>query len=394
MEFRNRLKHLKGVIVVQIEGYFTERFINLCKINNIKIWDIRNIVNGVIRFKIDISDFKKLKPITKKTKCSIRIKSKEGLYFTFHKYRKRKIFAMLALILIIVSIIFSTFIWNIEITGNSYISNDEIMSALKTSGIYVGKNKTFINKKDVTNNMRVALSDLSWIGIEIDGTKAIVKVVEKTKMAEKDIQEEVCGNIIADKSGFITKIIPENGTALLKTGSYVEEGNILIEGVIYSKLMDPEYVTAKGIIKINSEYTFSKEYFFENIDKNYKNKIRYSVGITIDSKEYMINYLNKSLKYDINKTSKNFSIFGKNISFDLYKFTEYDENIVTKSSDEIIEEAKSDGLKYIEDEIFPDTNSGTIVDSVINTEEIEGGLLVKIKYTINEQIGKFVERNN
>lgn len=392
MEFSSRLKHLKGVVIVQIEGYFTERFINLCKINNVKIWDIRNIVSGVIRFKIDISEFKKLKPIAKKTKCSVKIKSKEGLYFTFHKYRKRKIFAILSVILVLVSIIFSTFIWNIEITGNSYISSEEIKSALKNSGIYIGKNKTFINKKDVTNNMRVALSDLSWIGIEIDGTKAVVKVVEKTKMDEEDIQEDTCGNIIADKSGFITKIIPENGTALLKTGSYVEEGNILIEGVIYSKLMEPEYVPAKGIVKINSEYNFSKEYYFENIIKNYNNKIRYSVGITIDSKEYMINYLNKSLKYDITKTSKGFSVFGKSISFDLYKFTEYNESIVPKSNDEIIEEAKLDGLKYIENEVLPSTNSGTIIDSVITTEEIENGLLVNIKYIVNEQIGKFVER--
>ncbi|MDO4282041.1 MAG: sporulation protein YqfD [Clostridia bacterium] len=394
MEFGNRLKHVRGIVIVQIEGYFTERFINLCKINNVKIWDIRNIVNGMIRFKIDISEFKKLKPIAKKTKCSVKIKEKEGLYFTFHKYRKRKIFLILTLVLLIVSIIFSTFIWNIEITGNTYISKEELMSALKDSGVYIGKNKNFIDNKDVTNNMRVLIPDLAWIGFEMDGTKAIVKVVEKTKIAEKDIQESACGNIVADKSGIITKIIPENGTALLKTGSYAEEGNILIEGVIYSKLMEPEYVTAKGIVRINKEYYFSKEYYFENTIKNFSNKIRYSIGVTIDYKEYMINYLNKSLKYDISKKSKKISLFGKVISFDLYQFNEYSQSCITKSKEEILEEAKVDGKNYIENEILPNTNLGNIVDSVIETEEIENGLIVNIKYTINEQIGKFVERTN
>lgn len=394
MDFKRRLRNIRGVVVVQIEGYFTERFINLCKINNIKIWDVRNIVNGVIRFKIDIGEFKKLKPIAKKTKCKVTIKEKEGLYFTFYKYRKRKIFALLTIVLLIISILFSTFIWKIEITGNTYIKNEEIISSLKNSGIYVGRNKTFINKKDVISDMRVAIPDLSWIGIEIDGTKAMVKIVEKTKIDEKNIQQDVCGNIVADKSGIITKIIPENGTALLKAGSYAEEGNILIEGVIYSKLMDPEYVTAKGIVKINKEYIFSKEYFYENIIKNYNNKIRYSIGVTIDSKEYMINYLNKSLKYDINKSAKSFSLFGKNISFDLYKFSEYDESIVKKSRDEILEEAKIDGKNYIESEILPNTISGSIVNSILEEEETEAGIKVNIKYTVNEQIGKFVERNN
>lgn len=394
MDFEKRIRNLKGVVVVQIEGYFTERFINLCKINNVKIWDIRNVVNGMVRFRIDISDFKKLKPLAKKTKCKVTIKSKEGLYFTFHKYRKRKIFALLTLVLIIVSIAFSTFIWNIEITGNTYISNDEILTALKNSGVYVGKNKTFIDKKEVISNMRVNVPDLSWIGVELDGTKAIVKVVEKTKIDEKDIQQDVCGNIVADKSGIVTKIIPENGTALLKAGSYAEEGNILIEGVIYSKLLEPEYVPAKGIIRINKEYTFSKEYYFDNILKNYKNKVRYSIGISIDSKEYMINYLNKSLKYDINKSKKEFSLFGKSISFDLYKFTEYEESSFKKSKDEILEEAKIDGKNYIDNEILPKTNTGNIVDSVMDIEETDNSIKVNIKYTINERIGKFVERTN
>lgn len=394
MDFRRRLRNIKGVVVVQIEGYFTERFINLCKINNIKIWDIRNIVNGVIRFKIDIGEFKKLKTIAKKTKCKVTIKEKEGLYFTFYRYRKRKIFALLTIVLLIISILFSTFIWKIEITGNTYLTDEEIISALKNSGIYVGKNKTFINKKEVISDMRVAVPDLSWIGIEMDGTKVVVKVVEKTKIDEKNIQQDVCGNIIADKSGIVTKIIPENGTALLKAGSYAEEGNILIEGVIYSKLMDPEYVTAKGIVKINKEYIFSKEYFYDNTIKNYNNKIRYSVGITIDSKEYMINYLNKSLKYDINKSAMNFSLFGKNISFDLYKFSEYDESIIKKSKEDILEEAKIDGKNYIENEVLPNIRSGSIVDSIMEEEETDTGIKVNIKYVVNEQIGKFVERNN
>ena len=90
MKITNNMRNLAGIITVQIEGFFTERFINLCRINNIKIWEIRNIVKGVIRFKMNISDFKKLRSITKKTKCKVSIKEKKGIYFTLFKYRKRK----------------------------------------------------------------------------------------------------------------------------------------------------------------------------------------------------------------------------------------------------------------------------------------------------------------
>ena len=85
MKLINKAKSIIGVVNVQIEGFFTERFINLCKINNIKVWDIRNIVKGVIRFNISIGDFKKLRKIARKTKCKIEIKNKKGIYFTLFK---------------------------------------------------------------------------------------------------------------------------------------------------------------------------------------------------------------------------------------------------------------------------------------------------------------------
>ena len=100
MKLSDKAKNITGIASVEIEGFFTERFINLCKINNIKIWDIRNIVNGVTRFKIHISDFKKLRTIARKTKCKIRIKEKQGLYFKLFKYRKRKLLAFLSIVLI------------------------------------------------------------------------------------------------------------------------------------------------------------------------------------------------------------------------------------------------------------------------------------------------------
>ena len=60
MELEEGIKRINGTIEVQIEGFFTERFINLCKINNIKIWNIKNILNGMVRFNIAIKDFKSL----------------------------------------------------------------------------------------------------------------------------------------------------------------------------------------------------------------------------------------------------------------------------------------------------------------------------------------------
>lgn len=392
MNLTKELKNILGIVTVQIEGFFTERFINLCKINNIKIWDIRTVVKGVVRFKINISDFKKLKKISKKTKCKICIKEKKGIYFTLFRYRKRKFAVILFVLCLMFCISFSTFIWNINISGNTNISSDEIEEKLKDAGLYVGKNKIGFDKKKVINNLRLGYNDISWIGIEIDGTTANVKVVEKTKLDDKDVQYINPGDIIATKSGIITKIVPENGTAMYKEGSYIEEGTIGIEGMIYSKFLDPEAVAAKGILKIKSEYIFYKEYKYNELIKEYTNKVLYTIGLTVNSNEKMINYLNKSKKYDISKSSKSFNAFNNVISLDLYKCVEYVQKDYSNSYEELINKAYNELSDYL-NSVKSGCREPKILEESENIDKTEDGIIFTHKYIIEEEVGKYIERN-
>ena len=393
MGLTDNIQSLTGVVTVQIEGFFTERFINLCKINNIKIWDVRNIVKGVMRFKINIKDFKKLRKISKKTKCKVLIKEKKGVYFTLFKYRKRKIVFVLLFLVLIFSISFSTFVWNIEVIGNETISKEEIIDNLKESGLFIGKSKIGLDKKNIVNNFRTKSSDVSWAGLEIDGTRAIIKVVEKTRIDENNVQKINPGDIVATKSGVITKIVAEKGTSKCKVMDYVEKGNVLVEGNVYSRDNEiMEEVPAKGYAMIDSIYTFEKEYLFTKTEKKYTGKKRTTFGITVDSKENMLNYLNKSKKYDITKQSKSIRIFGKSISFDIFKCDEYEDITVDYTKDELNYIIDKEINEYLQNNILNNCINSNVVDITKNEYEIENGIKIKVEYVINEKIGEFVER--
>lgn len=393
MGLRNKIKSVTGTVLVQVEGFFTERFLNLCKINNIKIWDIRNLTSGIVRFSMYVSDFKKLRNIAKKTKCKVNIKNKKGIYFWTFKYRKRKIFIFLGILIIASVCVFSNFIWNIKILGLNNIKEEDIMYLLNQSGFKIGSLKSNIDKSLIASQVRAQNSDISWIGIDITGTTAYVKVIEKTKLDKDSILEEQIGDIVASKSGIVTKIIPENGTAMIKTGSYVQQGMKLIEGKIYSQIIDIREVSAKGIVEANVEYEKSFEYFFSNLEKNYTSKKRKTVGITINEKEYLINYLNKSSKYDRIKKSKSFNIFGCKISFDYYDFNEYIEVQKNYTKDELINISKIDSANYFQNEILPFTTNGNLVDITYNITEEQDKIVVVAKYTVNERIGEFIKKD-
>lgn len=393
MELEEGIKRIKGVVEVEIQGFFTERFINLCRINNIKIWNIKNVVNGIVRFSIAIKDFKKIKPIAKKTKCKVKIISKKGVYFKLFKYRKRSLAFILILLFLILSTLSTTFIWNIEVVGNMYIPTENIYSALKDSGLYVGRNKIGLKTKKVINEMRVELTDIAWMGIEIDGTHAKVKVVEKTKLPESAVNENAIGDIVSDKSGVIEKIVVENGTAILEAGDYVEEGRILIEGKIYSKFLEPKDVSAKGIVTVKRQYEYKKEYPYTVMEKEYNKKAKYSIGFTLNDKENYINYLDKSLKYDIIKNSKEISIFNNKLSLTLYRFNIYDEKSITRSDEQIEELARNEAQDYIEKTVLPDLRSPKITNKelIIDSKD-EDKICVRMVYDIVEEIGYFKER--
>ena len=70
------LCYIFGYIRVSIEGYYIERFINICNNKKIIIWNIKRDKNIKLYFNISINDFKKAIKIAKKLKCHTKIEKK------------------------------------------------------------------------------------------------------------------------------------------------------------------------------------------------------------------------------------------------------------------------------------------------------------------------------
>ena len=277
--------------------------------------------------------------------------------------------------------------------GNEKISSDTILEQFKQNGIGIGTFKLGLDKSNIIAKVRAENPDIAWLGVDISGTTAHIKVIEKTKVSEDEMLNTDIGDIVCTKPCIITRIIPENGTAKVKEGSYVENGMVLIEGKIYSTIVDIRDVSAKGIVTGQVEYEYNNKYEYKSLDKEYTNKKRWTIGITINSKEYMINYLNKSNTYDKIKYSKNFNIFGAQISFDAYSFDEYIQKEVILSEEEITKKAEEDSNIYLNETILKNCKNGTLIDKNITTKKEAGGIIFTTKYKVNEQVGEFVKRD-
>lgn len=118
-----------------------------------------------------VKDFKRLKEVAKKTKCRIKLNTKNGMPFLMNKYRKRKVFFACLMIIIVFLYAESRFIWNIQIEGIDRIEEAKIREVLSEAGLDVGKRKSKIKTGEIINKVRLQMEDIAWMNISLKRNK-------------------------------------------------------------------------------------------------------------------------------------------------------------------------------------------------------------------------------
>ena len=382
------INYILGYLTINVEGYFIERFINMCRNKNILLWNIKRKNSSFIICKIGIKEFKKIRDIARKTKCKITITSKKGIPFIFEKYKKRKIFLLMMCIISGLLFVLSQFVWNIEvkITGDT-LNEDEIINSLNENGLYIGEKKSSIDVKEIINNVRLKREDISWIGIEIKGTNAIVEVVEAEEKPEVVDENDYC-SIVSDKPGKILKVIANNGTAMVKPGDIVKEGSLLIAGWIEGKYTGTRLVRADGKIDALVWYTetASVKLNEKKIEKTGNTEKKYALNIN----NFRINLYKKLSnfeKYDTIYTAKKIKIFSNfYIPVELIECNNFEikEENVNYSEEEAKAEAKKRAEEKLNDKVKDKENIRNVtVNYTVEEDEVKA----EVTYEVFENIG-------
>lgn len=377
---------IKGYIQVEIEGFYIERFFNICAKEGIKLWGTRRKNSTSVITNIDLENFKKIRKISKKTQCKIKIKRKRGVPFFIKKYKNRKVFVFLFFSLIAIIIGLSNFIWNIEVVGNVNISSDEIINELNDNGIRQGVFKYKIDTNKVIEKMRLKDDRISWIGIKIEGTNVRVSVVETLKKPEILDESEYC-DVIAKKEGIITKISVTNGTALKQVGDVVENGEKLIGGWMEGKYTGVRYMHASGEVEAKVWYISEKEENYIQQEKTETQNTENKYGIILNKKT--INFykrLSKFEKYDTIETKNKIKISNNfYLPIEFKKVTNYEYRFNKKEYTQDTLQEKI--VNELEEQMKGDIEGKQIVNRNVNIEPTESGLKIKLIYEVIESIG-------
>lgn len=265
------LSFFKGILTVKLISSTPERFLNICNANHIRMWDLI-YVEEYYYFKIEPSEYYRLKGILRKTGSKTAICEKKGLPFILFRYRKHNCFVAGILLAVFMLYIISLFVWDISVEGNQMITDEVVLDALYESGIHHGMLLKKISCDSLEKMLRNTFDDLTWVSVEINGTRLVIHVKENDEdyILQKDTEN--C-NLVASKTGTVQSIVTRSGTPLVTVGSEVTEGDVLVSGIVdvmddYGTVISKKYVCADADIVIRTTYEYE-----DILQKTYKYRI-------------------------------------------------------------------------------------------------------------------------
>lgn len=382
--------YIKGYVIIFVEGYFLEKFVNICTRRQIFLWDVKKIKNSTMAMKVSIKGFRLLRPIAKKTGCRVRIMRKRGFPFVLYRYKRRKTFIAGAILFVFLFYFMSSFVWSIEVEGNEKLATETIIDRVYELGVKPGVLKYRINPHDVASSLMFDINELSWVSVVIKGTKVKIEVsegVEKPKLVKKD---SPC-DIVAVRDGVVKSIFVKSGLEAVKVGETVKKDQVLISGTVPVKNQEdnPRILHAIGDVIARTWYDASVPVETKVFEKIRTGRKKDNVSLVLFSKKIDLFHKNSPFgEYDQVNIEKSLSI-GEDLAlpFGMVIGRYYENNIIEKeiTLDEAKKTAAGNAYKKASGNVPQDAQIVEINESFI--EKDDGQIIAEVIIECLENIG-------
>ena len=227
------IKRLQGYVKIRVWGFAPERFINLCSNKGILLWEIEK-QEDVYTMCISLRSFYSLRPLARKTKVRVVISERYGLPFFVPGMLRRKAFLAGLCLAVAFWMISSLFVWDIQVTGNSQVTDDVFFTFLEEEGVRTGMRRSDLNIGELEKQIRRKFSQVTWTSGRLDGTRLVIEIKENDMPVPAVIQENAGSgkDLVAEYDGVVTDMIVRCGVPKVGIGSEVKKGEILVEGRI------------------------------------------------------------------------------------------------------------------------------------------------------------------
>ncbi len=345
---------------------------------------VRKLKFSGVEVKGEVSpfDYYKTASLARKNGVRIRAGKRKGLYFTLAKYSTRGgLYVGLLLFILIISI-FQTKVLDVKYEGEAL--PNEINPILEECGIKIGTSVSDINFSEAEQRIMLEVPDCAWADVSCEGFRLRVEVHKGIEVPE--IEGTNPRNIVASRSAVIISQTVRKGGAVLKAGSGVNEGDLLVSGVVYDGGDNIMFIHSDA--EIIGEFTETREFFVpfkETVQRAEGEQKRFNYLIFGDD-EYPL-FFGKAFAENSLYSEETRLILNGNVKIKTAIFTEYVEKEITRSPETCVSELKKQ-IETFEENFYGDFE---IVSSNERYYPQEDGIRVQVDYTLRGDIAKPVD---
>lgn len=230
MIFSVLLHLLCGYVRFTASGGFTERFINLCSLEGIPLWNLKPESEGITAC-TNINGYMNIKRCAVRSGMRLKIQQRRGLPFFINKYRRRSGLLIGFVLFIAIISVMSSMVWTINISGNTVTTNEEILAVLAQAGLEPGVFSDSLNAAEIRFFALSRLENVTYIAINLMGSAVNVEVTERTPVPPLITDEAPC-DVVSTVDGQITVLEVYNGTKMYEPGEAVRAGDVLAGGFV------------------------------------------------------------------------------------------------------------------------------------------------------------------
>ena len=373
-------------IKVVIEGKNINNYVKWMIKQKINIINLNIIKHNKLEVIINYKDYKELKKYSKT--YQVKIIKKYGNLKIFETIKKN----LFILIPILLSTIFLYFLSNIIFSVDVIYNDKEVVKTIEKELSKYGiekyklkKNYMYLDKikDEILKNNK---DTLEWLEIIEDGTKYIVKLVERKQ--EKKEQSYEYQSISSAKDSIITSIKAYSGEKIKEINDYVKKGDVIVSGIMTKP--DGSLIYEKAEAKVYGEVWYKIDIEYPYVYKEEK--------VTGKSKEvFVINFLNKKIpifsysKYKKFKVKSNNIIENNLLPIAISKEKQYE--VIVKEEIYTWEEAISNAIEVAKKKLL-DNNSkiiNIIKIEILNKEAIGSKVKLNLFVSVEEDITQIIE---
>lgn len=298
-----------GYVKFSFKNGFSEDFITDCFAQGFELRDVEDC-GEYITAVCNLKNYKKLHRIAYKHGGVVKIIKKKGLPFVLLPLKNRYGFFVGLICFCAIISFLNAFIWNVEIVGNSRVSDTAILTYLENNNFKKGVMWGSVDRTDLCWKMMSDFEDFSWVHINKFGTTARIEVNETRKQDADADEDKLQGIEVFRRELNVTVNREQKDIAVKGTKEYYRLNFFTAEIPLYFKKQTGEqsYESYKSLtikdVELPVGYTKCEERFFKTTprtlsDDELKEMAKKRLGF-LEQKEFDgFEIVNRTERYDL-----------------------------------------------------------------------------------------------